>query len=170
MGDGIVLRKFKDTATGRIFSLDTTFVEREISVPTRVNVPLYVGGEILSDAELEKLGLEIVGYTQDEVDAEYYAGLYASNPDLAGRVRTYRDFLDGLGLGYQATTDEIEAAIEAREDLDAAGRLALASKIRTAFQNVVVNLELMGNPTASGDAWIDMPKLVKYLPAEAEAE
>lgn len=166
----IVLRKFRDKKTGEEFALETPFVEREVKLPTLVHVPLYVDGEIIPEKELAKLGLEIVGYTQDELDAAHYGALYQANPDLATRVRQYRDQLDGLGLGYQATTDEIDAAIQSCEDLDATGSLELASRIRTAFSDIVVNLELMGNTTASGDAWADMPKLIRYLPDDEAGE
>ena len=162
----IVLRKFRDKQTGEEFDLKTAFIERVLPVPTPVNVPLYAGGEMIPETELEKLGLEIVGYTQEQLDT---AELYAGNPDLAPRVRQYRDYLDNLALPYDATTDQIDAALQGREDLDAAGRLELAARIRTAFPDIVLNLEACGYMTASYEAWLQMPKLVKYLPAE-EAE
>ncbi|UKI31387.1 MAG: hypothetical protein L6W00_26980 [Lentisphaeria bacterium] len=71
---------------------------------------------------------------------------------------------------YDATTDQIDAALQAREDLDAAGRLELAARIRTAFQDIVVNLEACGCMTANYEAWLQMPKLVKYLPVEPQLE
>lgn len=163
----IVLRKFRDKQTGEEFDLKTAFIERVIPVPMPVNVPLYVDGEMIPETELEKIGLEIVGYTQEQLDTVYYAELYAGNPDLAPRVRQYRDYLDNLALPYDATTDRIDAALQGREDLDAAGRLELAARIRTAFQDIVLNLEACGYMTASYEAWAQMPKLVKYLPAEA---
>ena len=162
----IVLRMFKDKKTGEMFNILTPFVK----VPQLVNVPLYVNGEILPEKELTKLGLEVVGFTQEQLDAEYYGNLYAANPRLADRVIQYRDFLDGLALDHASTTDEIEEAIQARNDLDATGKLELASRIRTAFQDIVVNLEALGCETASFEAWATLPKLVKYLPvAETEA-
>ena len=164
----IVLRKFRDKRTGEEFDLKTAFIERVIPVPTPVNVPLYAGGEVIPEAELEKIGLEIVGYTQEQLDIVYYAELYAGNPDLAPRVRQYRDYLDNLALPYDATTDRIDAALQGLE-LDAAGRLELAARIRTAFQDIVLNLEAGGCMTASYEAWLQMPKLVKYLPAEVPA-
>ncbi len=165
----IVLRKFRDKQTGEEFDLKTAFIERVLPVPTPVNVPLYAGGEMIPETELEKLGLEIVGYTQEQLDTVYYAELYAGNPDLAPRVRQYRDYLDNLALPYDATTDQIDAALQGREDLDAAGRLELAARIRTAFPDIVLHLEACGYMPASYEAWLQMPKLVKYLPAE-EAE
>lgn len=167
----IVLRKFRDRKTGGEFDLKTAFVEREIPVMMAVNVPLYVDGEMIPETELAALGLEIVGYTQEQLDTVYYAELYAGNPDLAPRVRQYRDYLDSLALPCDATTDRIDAALQAREDLDSAGRLELAARIRNAFQDIVLNLEACGCMTASYEAWAQMPKLVKYLPAgEAERE
>ena len=166
----IVLRKFRDLKTGEEFDLKTAFIERVIPVPTPVSVPLYVNGELIPEEELRKLDLEIVGYTQEQLDTVYYAELYAGNPDLIPRVRQYRDYLDDLSLPYDATTDQIDAALQAREDLDAAGRLELAARIRTAFQDIVVNLEACGCMTANYEAWLQMPKLVKYLPAEPEPD
>ena len=166
----IVLRKFRDVKTGEEFDLKTAFIERVIPVPTPVSVPLYVNGELIPEEELRKLDLEIVGYTQEQLDTVYYAELYAGNPDLIPRVRQYRDYLDDLSLPYDATTDQIDAALQAREDLDAAGRLELAARIRTAFQDIVVNLEACGCMTANYEAWLQMPKLVKYLPAEPEPD
>lgn len=160
----IVLWKLKDLKTGAMMDLRTAFIEREQLVPMLVNVPLYVDGELLADAGLAALDIEKVGFTQAELDAEHYGNLYAANPRLADRVIQYRDFLDNLELDYAATTDEIEAAIQARNDLGATGKLELASRIRTAFQDIVVNLEALGCETASFEAWATMPKLVHYLP------
>lgn len=166
----IVLWKLKDLKTGAMMDLRTAFIEREKLVPMRVNVPLYIEGELLADAELAALDIEKVGFTQEQLDAEHYANLYTANPRLADRVRQYRDFLDGLELDYAVTTDAIEAAIQARTDLDATGKLELASRIRTAFQDIVVNLEAVGCETANFEAWAEMRNLIKYLPTVEAGE
>ena len=161
----IVLRKFRNKKTGEEFSLQTAFFEKEIKVPTLVNVPLYVDGVMISEKELSALGLEIVGYTQEQLDTAAYAELYAANPDLAPRVRQYRDYLDSLALPYDATTDQVDAALLAREDLDAAGRLELSSRIAAKLHDIEVNFEMMGIPGQT--AWSAIPKLVKYLQVPA---
>lgn len=164
--DTVVLRKLKNTGTGEFLEIRTPFVEREISVPTRVRIPLYVNGELLSAAELADLGLEIVEFTQDELDAQTYPSYYAANPDLAIRVRQYKALLDTLGLAYDATTDDIEEAVAISVSVEESDKLALITRIKAAFDNVVLNLQAIGVEAASYEAWRAMPKLVKYLPEE----
>lgn len=166
----IVLRKFRDLDNGTEFDINTAFIEREVKVPTRVKVPLYRDGQILPAGELKKLRLEVIEITEAEFDAKHYAALYAANPDLATRVREYKKLLDLLALPYDATTDAITAAVQAKADLDETGKLALAEQLRIAFQNVVLNLEACGQVGANYEAWLQMPKLVRYLPAEPEPE
>src|SRR5574344_331488 len=74
---------------GQELDIKTPVVVREIPVPTRVRVPLYVNGVLKSAAELSALGLTVKSYTRLEVETAEYTALYVANPTLAERVRQY---------------------------------------------------------------------------------
>lgn len=166
----IVLWKIKDTATGEELPENTPTIRRTVQVMQELNIPLYRNGVIIPKSELTELGLEKVGYTQDQLDTIHYSNIYAFNPRLADRVREYRDHLDALQVGYAATTNEIDAAIQIRGGSTPTAKLELASRIRTTFEDIVVNLEAIGYDTASWDAWSQMPKLIQYLPPPENGE
>lgn len=162
----VVLRRLKDEKSGLELDIRTPFVEREIPVLTRVRIPLYADGILIPEEELAELGLSVVEYTQEQLDAMTYPGYYAANPDLAPRVRQYKQYLDDLGLSYNATTDDIDEAIAISTTIPESGKLAVATRIKAAFDNIVLNLQALGIEAASYEAWLTMPKLIKYLPEE----
>lgn len=164
MSDEIVLWKLKDTASGNEMDIKTPFIEREIQVVQKAKVPLYVDGVIINDDQLAALNLERVGYTQDQLDTIYYAGLYSANPDLVTRVRQYKGYLDELGVGYSATMDEITAAITASELI--ADKAAYATQLKVVYDAIITNLEFCGSPTPHMDAYNELAKLIQYLPPE----
>lgn len=162
----VVLRRLKDEKSGLELDIRTPFVEREIPVLTRVRIPLYADGILIPEEELAELGLSVVEYTQEQLDAMTYPGYYSANPDLAPRVRQYKQYLDDLGLSYNATTDDIDEAIAISTTIPESGKLAVATRIKAAFDNIVLNLQALGIEAASYEAWLTMPKLIKYLPEE----
>ncbi len=164
--NAVVLRKLKDGKTGAEMDIRTPFVEREIMVPTLARIPLYADGVLLSEKELAELDLSVVEYTQAQLDAITYPAYYEANPDLAPRVRQYRKYLDDLGLAYTATTDDIDGAIAISTAIPEADKLAFATRIKAAFDNIALNLQALGIDAASYEAWLTMPKLIKYLPEE----
>ena len=145
----------------------TPYVERDIQITKRMRIPLYVAGQLKSDEELAALGLTVKRYTQAELDAEECAGLYAANPDLAKRVREYKGYLDQLGLAYTATTDDIEEAVAISTTIEDKEQFVL--RIKTAFDNVVLNLQAVNPDYTSFNAWEKMPVLIANLPSSAEA-
>lgn len=163
----IVLQKLKVTETGVEMDIKTPYVIRDVQITKSMRVPLYVKGVILSDEELAELGLEIVGYTQDELDAITYAAMYEANADLETRVRQYKGYLDELGLEYTATLDEITTAIEGSETLTDTEKTALALKIKTVYDAIITNMEAIGSETPMMDTYEQLGKLIQYLPAEA---
>lgn len=94
-----------------------------------------------------------------------YTQWYAANPDLVKRVREYAVLLNGLGLAYTATTDEIAVAINSQIEGDSA-RIAMILQMKTAFDNVVLNLEYLDVTKPQYTAWEEMPNLIANLPAE----
>lgn len=144
------------------------YVIREVQLTKRMRIPLYVAGQLKSDAELAELGLTVRRYTQEELDAEECAKLYAANPDLAKRVREYKGYLDELGmLDYGATTDDIEAAVAISVTIE--DKAAFVLRVKTAFDNVVLNLQAVDPEANSFTAWEKMKALVANLP-EAGSE
>ena len=162
----VVKRVFVDE-DGREINIETQYVTRKIPVPTVMRVPLYVNGIMVGTERLEELGLTIREYTQEELDAKECAALYAANPDLAKRVREYKGYLDQLGmLDYGATTDDIEAAVAISTTIE--DKEAFVLRVKTAFDNIVLNLQAL-NPEANAfSAWSKMPALIANLPAEPE--
>ena len=164
----VVKRVFVDE-DGRELDIETQYVTRKIPVPTVMRVPLYVNGIMVGTERLVELGLTIREYTQEELDAKECAALYAANPDLAKRVREYKGYLDQIGiLDYGATTDDIEEAIAISTTIEDKEQYVL--RIKTAFDNVVLNLQALDPEANSYTAWEKMPVLVANLPEETEQE
>jgi hypothetical protein len=163
MPDEIVLWKLKDNVTN--LELDKAFVEREILVPTMVTIPLYESGNMISEERLAALNISKVGYTQEQLDIVFYAGIYAANPDLATRVRQYKARLDELTLPYTASLDEITAAISTSETI--ANKAAYGSEMNVIYSAIITNLEFCGSDTPHMDAYNELSKLIQYLPLEA---
>lgn len=147
----------------------TPYVIRDIQITKRMRIPLYSAGQLKSDEELASLGLTVRRYTQAELDAEECEKLYAANPDLAKRVREYKNYLDQIGiLDYGATTDDIEEAVAISTTIEDKEQYVL--RIKTAFDNIVLNLQAINSDYTSYTAWSKMPALVANLPAEPESE
>jgi len=164
MSDVIVLWKLKDLNNDQEMDIRTAFVEREIQVPQNVRVPLYSDGVIVSDEQLTALNLERVGYTQTQIDTVHYAALYAANPDLETRVRQYKGYLDELGLSYSASMDDIMAAI-ANSTIE--NKAAYGTQFSATYDAIITNMEFCGSDTPHMDVYIELAKMIQYLP-EAE--
>lgn len=163
----IVKRTLVDsTAGGAELDIRTPYVIRQIPVPTRMRIPLYVAGELKSAEELAELGLTVREYTRLEVETAQYAAVYAANPTLAERVRQYAALLDAYGLAATATSDEISAAIMGDESKTDAEKTAAGAALLTLIHDIEINYQETGEPGL--DAWAALPKLIKYLPAAAE--
>lgn len=150
-------------------AVTTPYVIRDIQITKRMRIPLYIAGKLKSDEELATLGLTVRHYTQEELDAMECARLYAANSDLAKRVREYKGYLDQLGIAdYSANTDTIEEAVAMSVTIE--DKEAFVLRIKTAFDNIVLNLQAL-NPEANAfSAWSKMPVLVANLPEETEQE
>lgn len=164
MSDEIVLWKLRDQTTSEEMDIRTPFITRERQVTRTLKFPLYVDGQIISDSELADLQLERVGYTQDQLDEIHYAALYNSNPDLETRVRQYKGYLDELSLPYDATMDDITAAIE--EATAITDKAAYGAQLSAVYDAIITNLEFCGSPTPHMDACEQLVKLIQYLPEE----
>jgi hypothetical protein len=158
----IALWKLKDVASNNEMDIKTPFIEREIAVPTKVMIPLYEAGVLVSDERLAELGLTKVGYTQEQLDTAYYAGLYAANPDLATRVRQYKAKLDELAVDYAASMDDITAAIT--DSVTITDKAAYATELNAIYNAIITNLEFCGSATPHMDAYLELAKLIQYLP------
>lgn len=164
--DTDIVRRVFVTTDGAELSIDTPFVVRTVSIPQQMRIPLYVNGKIKSTEELTALGLTIKEYTRAEVDAAYYAQLYAAQPRLAQRVRQYKAILDGYGLDASATSDDITAAITADTTKTDAEKTTAAASLLSLIHDIEINYNEAG--ALGYDAWADLPKLIKYLPPETE--
>lgn len=148
-------------------AVTTPYITQDVQITKRMRIPLYVAGQLKSDEELAALGLTVRHYTQEELDAERCAALYAANPDLARRVREYKGYLDQIGiLNYGATTDDIEEAIAISTTIEDKEQFVL--RIKTAFDNIVLNLQAVNEEANAFTAWSMMPALVANLPEEPE--
>ena len=163
----IVKQTFVETESGNEMPIATKYVVRTIPVPTRMKIPLYENGQLVSAERLAELGLTVRNYTRAEVEAQEYAAYYAQNPTLAARVRQYAALLTAYNLDVTATSDQINAAIMASDQTDAEKTAAAAGLL-----TLIHDIELNWNEV-SGDgltAWSVLDKLIKYLPEESEAE
>ena len=163
----IVKQTFIETETGNEFPITTRYVVRTIPGPTRMKIPLYENGALISAERLAELGLTVRNYTREEVEAEEYSEYYTKNPTLAARVRQYAALLTAYNLPVTATSDEINAAIMASSQSDAEKTAAAAGLL-----TLIHDIELNWNEV-SGDgltAWSVLDKLIKYLPSDHESE
>lgn len=159
-----IVKRTLVTASGEELDIRTPYVVREVMVPQQMRIPLYVNGTLKTVEELAELGMTIREYTQDEVDAIFYAGLYASNPDLETRVRQYAAMLDALGLEPTASMDDISGAITASEAIT--DKVAYGLQAKTVYDAITCNLEFCGSETPLVDTYNQLAKLIQYLPQE----
>lgn len=151
------------TMNGAELDINTRYVVRTIPVPTRMKIPLYENGQLISAERLAELGLTVRNYTRAEVEAQEYAGYYAMNPTLAARVRQYAALLTAYELPVTATSDQINAAIMASDQSDAE-KTAAAAGLLTLIHDIEINWnEVSGNGLS---AWSVLDKLIQYLPSD----
>ena len=159
----IVKQVFVEKETGNELSITTRYVIRTINVPTRMKVPLYKNGVMISQQELAQLGLAVKNYTREEVQEAQYKGYYEKNPTLAVRIRQYATLLNTYNLPITATSDQINYAIMHSQQTDAQ-KTAAAAQLLTLIHDIELNWN-----EVSGDgltAWSVLDKLIKYLPQE----
>ena len=164
MSDEIVLRRFKDLTTNTEFEFSTKFITRSVPVLTPVSFQLFEGGEIISTERLAALNIEIVGYTQAQLDAITYPAMFAANADLATRVRQYKARLDELELAYDASMDVITSAIANSATIT--DKAAYGAELNAIYSAIITNLEFCGSDTPHMDAYNQLAKLIQYLPVE----
>lgn len=164
MPDEIVLWKLKDDLANIELEDRTAFVEREISIPTVVRMPLYEGGALISDERLTALNISKIGYTQAQLDAIRYPAMFAANADLATRVRQYKAKLDELGIAYDSSMDAITEAIANSATIE--DKAAYGSEMSAIYNAIITNLEFCGSDTPHMDAYNELAKLIQYLPEE----
>ena len=163
----IVKQTLIETGTGAEMPITTKYVVRTIPVPTRMKIPLYENGALISAERLEELGLTIRNYTRAEIEAAEYAGYYEQNPTLASRVRQYAALLTVYNLDVTATSDQINAAIMASDHTDAE-KTAAAAGLLTLIHDIELNWNEVSGDGLS--AWSVLDKLIKYLPAQTDTE
>ncbi len=158
----IVKYRVRSTETGEFLPEDTVYVPHVIIIKKQSMVPIYENGELMPDAILAELGLQKVGFTQEELDQELFTGYYEINPTLAERVRDYAALLGKYGLNATANADAIAAAILGNETISDAEKDMDSRLIQPLMHDIEVNYnEVTGNGL---DAWNNLDKLLKYLP------
>ena len=155
-------------SNGSELPITTRYVVRSIPVPTRMKVPLYEGGQLIGTERLAALGLTVREYTRLEMDTKRFGEYYAQNPALAARVRQYKAILDAYGLSADAKSDQIAAAITADESLSDAEKTTSAATLLALIHDIEINWNEVSGDGLS--AWQVMPKLIRFLPVEAEEE
>ncbi len=161
----IVKYRVRSTETGEFLPEDTVYVPHVIIIKKESMVPIYENGELLPDAILAEMGLQKVGFTQEELDQELFTGYYEINPTLAERVRDYAALLGKYGLEATANADAIAAAILGNETISDAEKDMDSRLIQPLMHDIEVNYnEVTGNGL---DAWNNLDKLLKYLPVRA---
>lgn len=166
--DTDIVRRTLVESNGTELPITTRYVVRTIPVPTRMKVPLYENGQLISVERLSALGLTIREYTRAEVETAEYAAYYAQNPALAARVRQYSGILDAYGLPADAKSNEIAAAITGDESLSDAEKTTSAATLLALIHDIEINYNEVSGDGLS--AWQVMPKLIRFLPVEAEEE
>lgn len=152
------------TMNGAELDIATRYVVRTIPVPTRMKIPLYENGQLISAERLAELGLTIRNYTRAEVEAQEYAQYYMMNPTLAARVRQYAALLTAYELPVTATSDQINAAIMASDQTDAE-KTAAAAGLLTLIHDIELNWNEVSGDGLS--AWSVLDKLIRYLPDQS---
>ena len=169
----IVKQVFVESETGNELDIKTKYVVRTIPVPTKMKIPLYRNGAMISENELSELGLTVKSYTRLEVDTAEYANLYAmdsaNDGALQKRVRQYKAMLDQLGLAYDSTQDVVMAAIQGAP-LEDAEKAALALTMKTVYDAITTNLEYYGSEEPHVDTYERLAKLIRFLPKEEVEE
>ncbi len=167
MSNEIVKYRVREIGSEEFLPEGIVYVTRTIQVPKTCKIPIYENGVLHSDTVLAELGLEKVGFTQEQLDAEYYGNLYAENPNLAARVRQYIGLLNRYGLEPTATSDEISAAVMTDENTTPEEKAATSGSLLALIHDIELNFnEVTGNGL---EAWSVLDKLIKYLPAVSDA-
>ena len=165
----IVKQVFIETETGNELEITTKYVVRIVPVPTKLKIPLYRNGAMISEKELADLGLTLKSYTRLEVETKEYAALYERDAMGDGalqiRVRQYKGLLDQLGLPYDATQDLVMATIQ-NAPIDDTTKATLALTMKTVYDAITTNLEYLGSEMPHMDTYEKLAKLIKYLPKE----
>ena len=165
----IVKQVFVDNETGEEIDVTTKYVVRTVNIPTKMKVPLYINGEMISAEELSNIGLTLKSYTRLEVEEMEYADLYAMDAEgdgaLQKRVRQYKELLDTLGLSYDSNQDVVMYAIQ-NAQLDDTAKATLALTMKTVYDAITTNLEYLGSDMPHMDTYEKLAKLIKYLPED----
>lgn len=166
----IVKQTLIENATGAEMPITTRYVVRIIPVPTKMKIPLYRNGAMISESELNELGLTLKSYTRLEVETKEYGDLYERDAmgdgALQKRVRQYKGLLDQLGLSYDSTQDDVMMAIQ-NAPVDDTTKATLALTMKTVYDAITTNLEYLGSDMPHMDTYEKLAKLIKYLPEES---
>lgn len=176
------MAKYSFVKDGVEFDYATRTVEVERTIVVKAKKSLWKGvGERLSIAELAELGVQVKfvpDQTEERIEFEHIVKLYTANSDFAARVTEWKDMYDSLNVGYDAKTEDIEAAIYATYS-DKTEAVEFLSKFNAARTNVMVNYQaaeraisgmegLMYDPVDDFTTWTTFPALVKWLPGTYE--
>lgn len=172
------MAKYSFVKDGVEFDYATRTVEVEKTIVVKSKKSLWKGvGERLSIAELAELGVQVKyvpDQTPERIEFEHITKLYTVNPDFANRVAEWKAKYDILGVGYDAKTEDIEAAIYATY-ADKTEAVEFLSKFNADRTNVMVNYQaaeraiagfndVAYDPVDDYTTWTTFPALVRWLP------
>ena len=167
----IVKQVFVDISTGEELPVTTKYVIRTLNVPTRMRVPLYENGVMVTPQRLLELGLQLKSYTREEVQEAYCNELYQKDAQgdgaLQKRVRQYKGLLDDLELPYDASQDLVMMTIQTKPIPDSQ-KAAYALTLKTVYDAITTNLQYLGSSRPHMDTYEMLADLIKYLPKSEE--
>ena len=114
---------------------------------------------------------EYLTIQQQKLAAEeelFFSELYTNNPDLALRVKEYKELFTSIGLTLDANIDTVNTHISTLPISDSE-KVALVLQITALYNNgIVYNLDYSKIPNPISFGWDNMSKLVQYLPVTEE--
>src|SRR5574344_891413 len=155
----IVETKLIDQITGNEITSENPYVIRPVQINQKI--PVYSRGALKSDAELASLRVTVKRITRLEKETELYRGYYSQNPNLAIRVRQYKNIVESLGIQAASTSDQISEAIKQSSMTDSQKQEAISSVFALIHDLEINYNEVSGNGLL---AWSLIDKFIKYLP------
>lgn len=164
---------------GTELDFSTQNIEVEETIVVKVKKSLWEGmGKHKSFEELAKLGVQIKHIptqTPDRVEFERISKLYAVVAEFATRVAEWKVMFDELGIGYDATVAEIEAAEMAKFGENSVARGDFHDRFMGKRTEVMVNYQAAERvvsgmneedfiPVDDYTMWTKTSALVKWLP------
>lgn len=174
------MSKFVFLKDGVELDFATQNIEVEQTVVVKVKKSLWSGiGVHKSIEELAALGVQIKhipSQTAARTEYEKIVKLYAAVPEFATRVAEWKAMFDELGIGYDATVEDIANAEKAKFGEDSTSRADFHDAFMGKRTEVMVNYQA-AEKIVSGDMdvsvddftmWTTTSTLVKWLPGTYE--